>query len=85
MKTAFAMKILAESLHGQDRMAEAEDAYRNALGVHRKVYGPDHYELALMLSNLARFLSERNNSEEAEVLEAEASRIYEKRLGQAPQ
>ena len=82
--TAFAKKILAESLNGQDRKVEAEEAFRDALAVHRKVYGPDHYELALMLSGVSKFLSTMNKAEEAAALEAEASRIYEKRLGKAP-
>jgi serine/threonine protein kinase len=80
-KTAFALKTLAQSLDGQSRTGDAETAFRKALAVHREVYLPDDYELALMLSSTSRFMARRGLAEEAAALGAEADRIYQKRLG----
>jgi len=81
--TAYAMKVLAESLQGQRRMDEAERAYRNALAVHRQVYNAGDYELGLMLSATARFLAQRNKTKEAQMLQTEATIILENRVGKS--
>ena len=59
---------LAAILDGQGKYDEAEALYRQALAVFERVYGPDHYELAVTFNNLAALSHAKGDDAEAEQL-----------------
>jgi len=65
--------LLARALHSlgfvlrtQERLAEAEEAYREALRLRRELYGPSHPDVLETQGNLAVALEGRGKYEEAE-------------------
>lgn len=47
------VSVLGAVLPGEGRLDEAEDQLRTALQIWESLYGPDHYEVAARLNNLA--------------------------------
>ncbi len=63
------------------RRDEAEELYRRALEIRRRLYGPVHPDLATSLSNLATFLSNRGDYAAAEGMLREVADMEVKMLG----
>ena len=64
-----------------NRPEEAEPLYRRALAIDEASLGPDHYEVATDLNNLALALKDTNHLREAEPYFRRAWHIYEASLG----
>ena len=71
---------MAKIFRLQERYADAERAYREAVEVHEKTGGSDHTNLALALSNFADFYHSRGKLLGAERLYLRAIGILEKSL-----
>jgi tetratricopeptide (TPR) repeat protein len=71
----------AVALREQGQHAEAEALYRRALDTFSRLYGPDHYEIAVNSNNLAALLHARGQHAEAEPLYQRALAIKEHLLG----
>ena len=72
---------LAAILDGQKKYAEAEHLYRRALAIFERVYGDEHYEIAVNLNNLAANRNAQGRAGEAERLYQQALALKEKLLG----
>ena len=57
--------------------------YRRALAIFERILGPEHYEIAINLNNLAALYQARGETSEAEALYRRALAIKEKLLGPA--
>ena len=68
-------------LDGLERYAESEPIYRRVLAAFEQLYGPEHYEIAVNLNNLAAVRYARGDAREAEQLYRRALAIKEKILG----
>jgi tetratricopeptide (TPR) repeat protein len=68
-------------LDGLERYDESEPIYRRALAVFERSYGPEHYEVAATLHNLAAVLAVRGRRQEAEEHYRRALAIKENLLG----
>jgi len=75
------MAALAALLDGQKKYREAETLYRRALAIFERVYGEEHYEIAVSLNNLAAIYHALGKLEEAEHLYQRALAIKEKIFG----
>jgi tetratricopeptide (TPR) repeat protein len=79
-----AARLLSQAgyyLSQRARFAEAEPLYRKTVTMRELVYGPEHAEYAIGLTNLAQLLHETNRLAEAEPLMRRALAIDEKALG----
>jgi hypothetical protein len=72
---------LAAILDASGRHGDAAAALRHALSVYERVLGPDHYELAGVLQNLAGVAERAGEPEQAAALRARAQRIRRRVLG----
>jgi tetratricopeptide (TPR) repeat protein len=72
---------LAAILDASGRHREAAEALRHALSVYERVLGPDHYEVAAVLDNLAAVAERAGEPDRAAALRARASRIRRRVLG----
>jgi tetratricopeptide (TPR) repeat protein len=80
-RTLFDAVAYAAILDGLQRYDDSEAIYRRALVMFVKTFGPEHYEVASNLHNLAAVLSTRGDLDEAERLYRRALTIKEKLLG----
>jgi tetratricopeptide (TPR) repeat protein len=71
----------AAILDGLQRYEESEPIYRRALAIFEKTFGPEHYEVASNLHNLAAVVCARGDLSDAEQLYRRALAIKEKILG----
>jgi tetratricopeptide (TPR) repeat protein len=71
----------AAILDGLQRHAESEAIYRQALEIYEAAFGPEHYEVAATLHNLAATISVSDRAEEAETHYRRALAIKKKILG----
>jgi tetratricopeptide (TPR) repeat protein len=74
---------LAAILEAQGKDAEAEALYRRALAIFARLYGPDHYEVAVNSNNLAALLHARGAHVEAERLYQRVLAMKEQRRAAA--
>ena len=72
---------VAAILDASGRHREAAAALRQALSVYERVLGPDHYELAGVLHELAGVAERAGEPEQAAALRARAGRIRRRVLG----
>jgi tetratricopeptide (TPR) repeat protein len=72
---------LAAILDASGRHREAAATLRHALSVYERVLGPDHYELAGVLQNLAGVAERAGEPEQAAALRSRALRIRRRVLG----
>ena len=72
---------LAAILDASGRHQEAAETMRHALSVYEGVLGPDHYEIAGVLQNLAGVAERAGEPEQAAALRARALRIRRTVLG----
>ena len=72
---------LAAILEASGRHREAAEALSAALSVYERVLGPDHYEIAGVLQNLAGVAERAGEPERAAALRARALRIRRRVLG----
>jgi tetratricopeptide (TPR) repeat protein len=72
---------LAAILDAGGRHQEAAATLRQALLVYERVLGPDHYEVAGVLENLAGVVACAGEGEQAAALKARALRIRRRVLG----
>ncbi len=79
--TARLMNDLGVLFDAKSRYAEAEPLMRRALAIDEASYGPDHPNVAIRLSNLARLLQDTNRLAEAEPLMRRALAIDEASYG----
>ncbi|MGC2323563.1 MAG: tetratricopeptide repeat protein [Terriglobales bacterium] len=68
-------------LDGLERYDESEPIYRRALAVFEQAYGPEHYEVAATLHNLAALLAAHGLHRDAEEHYRRALAIKERLLG----
>ena len=68
------MNILANTLRGQGRYADAEKVHRDALDTARRIFKPDHPDVLEIESSLALDLSHEKRYEEAKPLFLDAVR-----------
>ena len=71
--TATCLATLAGLLAFQEKHAEAESMYLEALAIRKKAFGEEHAIIALNLNDLAILLRRRERYEEAESLYREGS------------
>jgi tetratricopeptide (TPR) repeat protein len=81
-RTLFDAVAYAAILDGLQRYDESEAIYRRALVIFEKTFGPEHYEVASSLHNLAAVLCARGDLDQAEKLYRRALAIKEKLLGE---
>ena len=72
---------LAAMLDASGRHREAAATLRGALSVYERVLGPDHYEIAGLLQNLATVAERAGDPQQAAALRARALRIRRRVLG----
>ena len=80
-RTLFDAVAYAAILDGLQRYDESEAIYRRALAIFEKTFGPQHYEVAANLHNLAAVLYARGDLAQAEQLYRRALAVKEKLLG----
>jgi tetratricopeptide (TPR) repeat protein len=80
-RTLFDAVAYAAILDGLQRYDESEAIYRRALPIFEKTFGPQHYEVAANLHNLAAVLGAGGDLRLAEQLYRRALAIKEKLLG----
>ena len=78
LRLARSLNNLAAAYAAQGKYAEAEPLYQRALAILEKVLGPDHPDVAAVLSNYADLLRATKRGTEAASLEARAAAIREK-------
>jgi tetratricopeptide (TPR) repeat protein len=78
---ATALKALASFHQVRAEYGPADAAHRRVLSIYEEVYGPDHPEVAWVLSNLAVLLRETSRPSEAETFIRRALAIHEKVSG----
>jgi Tetratricopeptide repeat len=81
LETAADRAALAAILDARGRHAEAETTLRQALSVLETVLGPDHYEVGMVLDDLAEITGRAGDPREAAALHARARRIKRRVLG----
>jgi len=81
-RTLFDAVAYAAILDGLQRYDESEAIYRRALAIFEHTFGPEHYEVASNLHNLAAVLCARGDLDQAEKLYRRALAIKEKLLGE---
>jgi Tfp pilus assembly protein PilF len=81
LETAADRVALAAILDASGRHREAAEALRGALSVYEGVLGPDHYEVAGVVQNLAGVAERAGEPEQAAALRARALRIRRRALG----
>ena len=81
-RTLFDAVAYAAILDGLQRYDESETIYRWALAIFEQTFGPEHYEVASNLHNLAAVLCARGDLAEAEKVYQRALAIKEKLLGE---
>jgi tetratricopeptide (TPR) repeat protein len=59
------MQLLAESYVRQRKYEQAEAIYRKVLDIYRRLFGPEHIEVAMTLHNLARVCEKQDRLAEA--------------------
>ena len=69
---------LAAILDGQGKYDEAEALYRRALTIFERVYGPDHYEVAVTCNNLAALSYAKGDDAKGDEMKAES--LYRRAL-----
>lgn len=79
-KTASALSMLAESLHGTNQLIEAESLYRRALDINSQGSAIDDSRNFFNLRNLYKFLLATNQRSEAEPLMRRALAVEESNL-----
>jgi tetratricopeptide (TPR) repeat protein len=72
------MQLLAESYVRQKKYEEAEVLYRKVLALNRRLFGPDHIEVAMTLHNLAKVCEKQDRVEEAVEIRKRAAAILDK-------
>jgi tetratricopeptide (TPR) repeat protein len=75
------MKNLANVLNHQGKYEQAEEMYRQALGLMEKVLGKEHPDTLESMNNLANIQMGQGKYEQAEVLDRQALRLREAVLG----
>jgi len=80
-RTLFDAVACAAILDGLQRYGESETIYRRVLAIFEATFGPEHYEVAANLHNLAAVLCTRGDLDEAEQFYRRALAIKEKLLG----
>ena len=80
-RTLFDAVAYAAILDGLQRYDESEAIYRRALAIFETTFGPEHYEVAANLHNLAAVLCARGDLAQAEQLYRRALAVKEKLLG----
>jgi tetratricopeptide (TPR) repeat protein len=80
-RTLFDAVAYAAILDGLKRYDESEAIYRRALVIFETIFGPEHYEVAANLHNLAAVLCARGDLAHAEQLYRRALAVKEKLLG----
>jgi serine/threonine protein kinase/cytochrome c-type biogenesis protein CcmH/NrfG len=70
-ETAWGLYMLGTALQKQQKFAEAEDAFREALGIFRQRYRGDHHSLTSTLGNLKQVLRARGDQSALEALDSE--------------
>jgi tetratricopeptide (TPR) repeat protein len=80
-RTLFDAAAYAAILDGLQRYDESEAIYRRTLPIFEKTFGPQHYEVAANLHNLAAVLGAGGDLRQAEQLYRRALAIKEKLLG----
>src|SRR5580704_13417165 len=73
---------LGELLSSQDRHAEAEAAFRTALEIQERRFGPDHPRLVAALNALALTCHERGALEDAEAIFLQCAALTAKDPGE---
>ncbi|HEY5911797.1 MAG TPA: tetratricopeptide repeat protein [Verrucomicrobiae bacterium] len=71
LRLACVLHALGNSLSAQEKLAEAEQAQRESLAMHRKLGGPEHAHVPEAGRSLAAVLKKRGKSEEAELVNRE--------------
>ena len=79
--TAADAAALAAILDRQGKRAEAEALFRRSLTVFERIYGAEHYEVAVSLNGLGALCQANGDTGEAEELYKRALAIKERRLG----
>jgi tetratricopeptide (TPR) repeat protein len=80
-RTLFDAVAYAAILDGLQRNDESEAIYRRVLVIFEKTFGPEHYEVASNLHNLAAVVCARGDLAQAEQLYRRALAVKEKLLG----
>ncbi|MGH9866861.1 MAG: tetratricopeptide repeat protein [Candidatus Polarisedimenticolia bacterium] len=80
-RVAEALDVLGSCLLFMGDLTAAERAYREALGIHRKLRPADSLETAVSLEGLSGVLARRAAFEEAEEMQKEALSIHRSKLG----
>jgi tetratricopeptide (TPR) repeat protein len=75
------LAVLGAALFGQQRHHEAEPLFQRALEIYTGHYGPQHYEVAVNLGNLAALYSQTGRLQAAESAYLESLRIKTDLLG----
>ncbi|PTL82785.1 serine/threonine-protein kinase [Vitiosangium sp. GDMCC 1.1324] len=78
---AFVTNALGAILMREDKTEEAMEYFRRVVALRRKVYPPDHPEVAAILNNLGASLVKAGRLDEARKELEQAQVIYEKALG----
>jgi tetratricopeptide (TPR) repeat protein len=81
-RTLFDAVAYAAILDGLQRHDESEAIYRRALAIFERTFGPEHFEVASNLHNLAAVRCARGDLDQAEKLYRRALAIKEQLLGQ---
>ncbi|MCG8456497.1 MAG: tetratricopeptide repeat protein [Holophagales bacterium] len=72
---ASSLNNLASLHHRRDELAEAEELYRRALDLRERLLGPNHWHLAVSLSDLGLVVARQGREEEGLELATRASAI----------
>ncbi len=68
----------ANRLRDHGKLKEAEALYRKALGLRKKVLGPEHADIAQSMNFLANLLEERGRHAKAELFYRESLKLRKK-------
>ena len=77
------LAVLGAVLYGQERHAEAEMVFNQALTAFQRHYGPDHYEVAVNLGNLGALYAATDRADQAQQCYERALEIKRRVLGAA--
>jgi tetratricopeptide (TPR) repeat protein len=75
------LAVLGAVLSGQERHAEAERVFNEALTAFQRHYGPDHYEVAVNLGNLGALYAATDRADQAQQCYQRALQIKRRLLG----
>jgi tetratricopeptide (TPR) repeat protein len=73
-ETAWGLYMLGTALQKQQKFAEAEDAFREALGIFRQRYRGDHHSLTSTLDNLRQVLRSKGDESALEALDRDETK-----------